>query len=66
MRISIYAGYRTELDKRFQEVMRNVKGNRSEFIKRAVVKHCSTEEERSEVDELRKRVEELEEMVRKD
>jgi polyhydroxyalkanoate synthesis regulator phasin len=66
MRISIYAGYRTELDKRFQEVMRNVKGNRSEFIKRVVVEHCSTEEERSEVDELRKRVEELEKMVGRD
>ena len=66
MRISIYAGDRTELDKRFQEIMRNVKGNRSEFVKRAVVEHCSTEKERSEVDELRKRVEELEEMVRKE
>ena len=66
MRIPIYAGNRTELDKRFQEIMRNVKGNRSEFVKRAVVERCSTEEERSEVDELRKRVEVLEEMVRKD
>ena len=66
MRIPIYAGNRTELDKRFQEIMRNVKGNRSELVKRAVVEHCSTEEERSEVDELRKRVEVLEEMVRKD
>lgn len=66
MRISIYAGDRTELDKRFQEIMRNVKGNRSEFVKRAVVEHCSSEEERSEVDELRKRVEELEKMVGRD
>jgi hypothetical protein len=52
MRISIYAGDRTELDKRFREIMRNVKGNRSEFVKRAVVEHCSTEEERSEVGQL--------------
>ena len=66
MRISIYAGDRTEIDKRFQEIMRNVKGNRSEFVKRAVVEHCSTEEEWSEVDELRKRVEELEKMVGRD
>ena len=66
MRIPIYAGDRTELDKRFQKIMRNVKGNRSEFVKRAVVEHCSTEEERSEVDELRKRVEELEKMVGRD
>lgn len=66
MRIPIYAGDRTELDKRFQEIMRNVKENRSEFIKRAVVEHCSAEEERSEVEELRRRVEELEEMVRRD
>lgn len=66
MRIPIYAGDRTELDKRFQEIMRNVKGNRSEFIKRAVVEHCSAEEERSEVEALRQRIEELEEMVRRD
>lgn len=66
MRIPIYAGDRTELDKRFQEIMRNVKGNRSEFVKRAVVENCSTEEERSGVDELRKRVEELEKMVGRD
>ena len=66
MRIPIYAGDRTELDKRFQEIMRNVKENRSEFIKRAVVEYCSAEEERSEVDELRKRVEELEKMVGRD
>jgi polyhydroxyalkanoate synthesis regulator phasin len=66
MRIPIYAGDRTELDKRFQEIMRNVNENRSEFIKRAVVEHCSAEEERSEVEGLRRRVEELEEMVRRD
>ena len=66
LRIPVYAGDRTELDRRFQEIMKNVKENRSEFIKRAVVEHCGTEEERSEVDELRKRVEELEKMVGRD
>ena len=66
MRIPIYAGDRTELDKRFQEIMREVKGNRSEFIKRAVVEYCRAEEEQSEIEALRRRVEELEEMVRRD
>ena len=66
MRIPIYAGDRTELDKRFQEIMREVKGNRSEFIKRAVVEYCRAEEEQSEIEALRQRIEELEEMVRRD
>jgi polyhydroxyalkanoate synthesis regulator phasin len=66
MRIPIYAGDRTELDKRFQEIMRGVKGNRSEFVKRAVVEYCRAEEEQSEIEALRRRVEELEEMVRRD
>jgi len=66
MRIPIYAGDRTELDKRFQEIMREVKGNRSEFVKRAVVEYCRAEEEQSEIEALRRRVEELEEMVRRD
>lgn len=65
MRIPIYAGERTELDKRFQAIMKNVKGNRSEFVKRAVVEHCRAEEERSEVEELRRRVEELERTSRR-
>ena len=44
-RITLYAGNRTELDIRFQKVIQKVKGNRSEFIKRAVVEYCRIEEE---------------------
>ena len=40
-RITLYAGDRTELDIRFQKVIQKVKGNRSEFIKRAVVEYCA-------------------------
>jgi metal-responsive CopG/Arc/MetJ family transcriptional regulator len=62
-RITLYAGDRTELDIRFQKVIRKVKGNRSELIKRAVVEYCRIEEEQSEIEELRRRVEELERMI---
>ena len=62
-RITLYAGDRTELDIRFQKVIRKVKGNRSELIKRAVVEYCRIEEEQSEIEELRRRVEELERMM---
>jgi len=62
-RITLYAGDRTELDIRFQKVIQKVKGNRSEFIKRAVVEYCRIEEEQSEIEELRRRVEELERMI---
>ena len=62
-RITLYAGDRTELDIRFQKVIRRVKGNRSEFIKHAVVEYCRIEEEQSEIEELRRRVEELERMI---
>lgn len=62
-RITLYVGDRTELDIRFQKVIRKVKGNRSEFIKRAVVEYCRIEEEQSEIEELRRRVEELERMI---